>query len=110
MKKMKWCSAMCVLVFVVALAAGVAAHDEFRFIGTLMNMDVARGRLAMRVVENKKEETIQIALTPKTEITRDKKRVARSELKAGLYLVVDALGDDYDSLEAVEIRIVPPPK
>ena len=97
-------------LLLVALSPAIAAHDEFRFVGTLTKMDAARGRFTMKVVENKKEETIEIALTPKTEIMRDKKRVARSELKAGLYLVVDALGDDYDSLEAVEIRIVPPPK
>ena len=105
-----WCSAISAVVLLLALTSATFAHDEFRFIGTVTKMDAARGRVTMKVIENKKEETIEIALTPKTEITRDKKRVARSELKAGLYLVVDALGDDYDSLEAVEIRIVPPPK
>ena len=105
-----WYSAVSAVVLLFALTSGIFAHDEFRFTGTLTKMDAARGRVTMKVVENKKEETIEIALTPKTEITRDKKRVARSELKAGLYLVVDALGDDYDSLEAIEIRIVPPPK
>ena len=105
-----WCSAISAVVLSLALTSATFAHDEFRFIGTVTKMDAARGRVTMKVVENKKEETIEIALTPKTEITRDKKRVARSELKAGLYLVVDALGDDYDNLEAVEIRIVPPPK
>jgi len=105
-----WCSAISAVVLLLALTSATFAHDEFRFIGTVTKIDTARGRVTMKVIENKKEETIEIALTPKTEITRDKKRVARSELKAGLYLVVDALGDDYDSLEAVEIRIVPPPK
>ena len=105
-----WSSAISAVVILFAFTSGTFAHDEFRFIGTLTKMDAARGRVTMKVVENRKEETIEIALTPKTEITRDKKRVARSELKAGLYLVVDALGDDYDSLEAIEIRIVPPPK
>jgi hypothetical protein len=105
-----WYSAVSAVVLLLALTSATFAHDEFRFIGTVTKIDTARGRVTMKVVENKKEETIEIALTPKTEITRDKKRVARSELKAGLYLVVDALGDDYDSLEAIEIRIVPPPK
>ena len=105
-----WSLAISAVVLLFALTSAARAHDEFRFIGSLTKVDAARGRVTMKVVENRKEETIEIALTPKTEITRDKKRVARSELKAGLYLVVDALGDDYDSLEAVEIRIVPPPK
>jgi hypothetical protein len=94
----------------LAAAPFLRGHEEFRFIGTLTAFDAARGRLTMKVVENKKEETIEIALTAKTVITRDKKTVPRGTLKAGLYLVVDALGDDYDSLEAVEVRIVPPPK
>jgi hypothetical protein len=94
----------------MALTLPVSAHDEFRFIGTLTKYDASKGRLTMKVIENRKEETIEIAMTPKTVITRDKKNIARAELKSGLYLVVDALGDDYDSLEAVEVRIVPPPK
>ena len=54
-----------------------------------------------------KERRFQIALKKDTEYTRDKKKIDRSQLKAGLKVVVDALGDDYDNLEAVAIRIVP---
>ncbi len=59
---------------------------------------------------NGKDETVTIAITAKTDITRDKKRVAKADLRVGTHVVVDALGDDYDTLEALAIRIVPPPK
>jgi hypothetical protein len=96
----------------VALVAGpgAAAHDEFRFIGSLSKMNAAGTRLSVTFMENGKQETVEVAITAKTAITRDKKTIARTALKVGLYVVVDALGDDYDDLEATEIRVVPPPK
>jgi hypothetical protein len=45
-----------------------------------------------------------------TVISRDKKKVDASELKAGLSVVVDAYGDSLEDSDvlAIEIRIVPP--
>ena len=87
-----------------------SAHDEYRFIGSLTAVDTAKPRISVTFKENGKDETVHVVLNGKTVVTRDKKKVDRSTLKVGLYVVIDALGDDYDSLEAVEIRIVPPPK
>ena len=107
------CRGLGTLVAFVVLAAGLgvapaSAHDEFRFVGTVVRVETGRNRFSMKFrEEDKTEVTVQIAFTPKTEVTRDKKNVARSELKAGMSVVVDALGDDYDNLEAVTIRIVP---
>lgn len=98
------------LLWLALVAPGVAAHDEFRFIGSLSKMNSAGTRLSVTFMENGKEETVEVAITAKTAITRDKKTIARTALKVGLYVVVDALGDDYDDLEATEIRVVPPPK
>ncbi len=98
-------------VLVALVTLGVApswAHDEFRFIGTVVGMDLQKNRLSMRFKENSKDVTVVIAITEKTAISRDKKPVAKSALKAGLSVVVDALGHDDSDLEAVEIRIVPP--
>ena len=100
--------ALTLAVVLGGAAPAVSAHEEFGFVGTLVRIDTARNRIAVTFKENTRDETVQIALTPKTEITRDKKKVARSVLKRGLSVVVRALGDDYDTLEAVEIRIVPP--
>jgi len=84
------------------------AHDEFRFVGTVVKMDNQKSRLSMKFKENSKDVTVEIAILADTAITRDKKKVAKSELKPGLSVVVDALGHDYSDLEAVEVRIVPP--
>jgi hypothetical protein len=40
---------------------------------------------------------------------RDGKPIGLADLKPGLYVVVDAQGHDYTDLEAVKVRIVPPP-
>jgi hypothetical protein len=58
--------------------------------------------------ENGKDETVDVDLTAKTEVTRDKKAIARAQLRPGVHVVVDALGCE-DKYEAVAIRIVPPP-
>jgi len=95
---------------VLALCAvqGVRAHDEFGFVGTLTRVDVARKQIAVTFKENGKDETVRIALVASTQITKDKQKVPVSTLKAGLSVVIRALGDDYSNLEAVQIRIVPP--
>ena len=102
--------ALALLVLFAFGAAPAWAHDEFRFVGTLVKMDAARNRVSVKSKEaNGKEETVVIAITKQTAITRDKKKIDKAELKVGVNVVVDALGDDYDNLEALEIRIVPPP-
>jgi hypothetical protein len=96
------------LVAAALVSRVVSAHDEFRFVGTVVALDLGKNRFAMKFTEHDKTEvTVTIAFTAKTEITRDKKPVPRAQLKPGSSVVVDALGDDYDNLEAVTIRIVP---
>ena len=99
------------LLFVACAAAVVVhAHDEFRFIGVVTKMDAAKNRVSVRFKEaNGTMETVEIAILETTEITRDKKPVPKSQLRAGVHVVVDALGDDYDNLDGVHIRIVPAP-
>lgn len=40
---------------------------------------------------------------------RDEKEIPRSELKPGVYVVVDAVGVDINDLEATNIALKPPP-
>lgn len=104
-------------LLVLAVAATVVfggtpaqAHDEYRFVGRILSVESTKNRFSLRFKEaDGKDETVWIALKATTDITRDRKPVPRSELKAGLNVVVDALGDDYDTLEAEAVRIVPPP-
>ena len=103
---------MGVLAALVVLATVPGrAHDQFRFVGRIVATELAKDRVSLRFKEfDGKEETVWLKLTKDTAITRDKKKVAKAELKAGLNVVVDAEGDDYATLDAIEIRIVPPPK
>lgn len=85
-------------------AAHALAHDEFRIIGTVTKLQNSR-----LDVKTKEGRTISIALNQETLISRDKKKIETTELKTGRSVVVDALGDSYDDLVALEVRIVPPP-
>jgi hypothetical protein len=98
---------MCVLVL---FGSRAAAHDEFRFVGSIVKMDAAKGLVSVKYKEyGGKEEVVDVKIVATTKITRDGKAVPKSELRAGVYVVVDALGceDEYD---AVAVKIVPPPK
>ena len=78
------------------------AHEEFRVIGT-----VTKRTDAQLQVKTKEVKTVSIALNKETLISRDKEKVASSELKTGRSVVVDALGDSEAELVALEVRIVP---
>ncbi|HVF38357.1 MAG TPA: hypothetical protein VM939_00555 [Gemmatimonadaceae bacterium] len=57
-------------------------------------------------MKQKEGPDVAITLSTETLVTRDKKKVAASELTKGGSVVVDALGDLTD-LSALEVRIVP---
>jgi hypothetical protein len=89
---------------VVMLGGGHAfAHEDFRVIGVLTKH--ADSKIEVKARTGK---LTSIRLDKQTEVSRDKKKVPVTELKAGLTLVVDAYGDSEDDLLALEIRIVPP--
>ena len=93
------------MVAAAVLAGGnpLLAHEDFRVIGT-----IARFQDSMLDVKSRNGKTTSIKLDKQTAISRDKKKVEPSELKAGLTVVVDAYGDTEADLLALEIRIVPP--
>lgn len=95
---------MMILVTLTILMLGATpllAHDEFRIIGTVTKRTDAQVQ-----VKTKAGKTISIALNKETLISRDKKKVASTELKTGRSVVVDALGDSEAELVALEVRIV----
>ena len=81
------------------------AHEEMRVIGTIA---AQKGKVIE--VKTKDGKTAHITLDDQTGITRDKAAIPASELKTGVYVVIDGLGDDISDLSAIQIRIVPPPK
>ena len=88
----------------------IRAHERFRFVGTIVKMDTAKKLLTIKTGRKDHPPQLEIDITPKTKIERDGKKVPVAELKAGRYVVVDALGDDMLGTEALQIRIVPAPK
>ena len=93
------------LATLTALALGVSplrAHEAFRIVGT-----IATRQGTQLGVKNKQGRTVYVELTKKTIVLRDKTKVPATELKPGLSVVVDALGDDDSDLTAKQVRIVP---
>ena len=107
--------------FIAALTLGVAllgapsvtAHERFRFVGTVDKVDTKAKLLTVKLTPSADKSLppdVDIGLTPKTRVERDGKPVAVSQLKPGLYVVVDAMGDAVFDTDAVTVRIVPAPK
>jgi len=92
-----------VLAGLIVGMAPAAAHDDYRIIGTITNVEAK----TLDVKQTKDGKTISMATDEATVVTRDKKKVSATELKAGLSVVVDASGDSLEDLVVLEIRIVP---
>ena len=90
------------LATVLLSVPALLAHDEFRIIGV-----VTSKQEKVLQVRNKTGKVFSIEINKDTVVLRNKNKIAMSELKAGLTVVVDALGDSEADLAAVEIRIVP---
>ena len=93
--------------FAVAAALAVlgamhlSAHEKFRIVGTVIKVQAAQ--LDVKAADG---QTYEIDMDAKTRVTRNKKRVAVADLKAGQSVVVDALGHDMFDLEAFEVQLV----
>lgn len=96
-------TALFVMLMFVGGAVRLAAHDEFRIIGTL-----ERHQNSTIAVKKNTGKTVSIRLDKQTVISQNNKKVDAAALKVGQSLVVDAYGDTEEDSLAVEIRIVPP--
>ena len=98
------------LVLLVASVTPSVAHDKYRFIGTVTKMDGPKKLLTIKTTDKKLPAELEIDITAKTRIEQDGKKVTSAALKPGVYVVIDALGDDVFQTSAVSVRIVPAPK
>jgi uncharacterized protein (DUF2141 family) len=89
-------------VVMLLAATSARAHDEYRIIGTITGAEARQIQ-----VKDRQGKTLSMKVDQGTLVMRDNKKVERTELKAGRFVVVDALGDSLDDLLAVEVRIVP---
>jgi hypothetical protein len=100
---MKAAIAVLTSVLLVIGVATISAHDQFRIIGTL-----TKAQPTSLEVRTKEGKTVFVELNRETLISRDRKKAEFGDLKTGGSVVIDALGDTYDDLVALEVRIVPP--
>ena len=83
-------------------SVGMSAHDDYRIIGTVTKVTAKE----LVVKQSKDGKIIGMDMDKETIVTRDKKKVARTELKTGANVVVDARGDSLDELLVIEVRLV----
>ena len=104
--------AIVMLLLALATGSSLRAHEQFRFVGYITRWDAKHEVLEMTSRETwdgKVGDYLRrMTLRPDTKITRMFQDVPRSELKRGLYIVVDASGDRIDNVDAVEIEIKTP--
>lgn len=101
----RYAAAALAAFMLIAGAAQLSAHEEFRIIGTLTKHEAQASKIWVR---SRTGKTVSIRLDKQTAISRDKKKVDAAALRAGQSLVIDAYGDTEDDSLAIEIRIVPP--
>jgi hypothetical protein len=97
---------MILAMLAIALGGATAiAHEDFRIIGTIEKVT----EKTLDVKQTKDGQVVSMRIGTKMTVTRDKKPVERTGLKAGEHVVVDARGDSIKDLVAVAVRLVPPP-
>ena len=89
----------------VAGTTALEAHDQYHIVGVI----TARQPM-MIVVKPKGPIASTVGLDEHTVVVRNDKQVKLADLKVGLTVVVDALGDTPEDMMAVFIRIVAPIK
>jgi hypothetical protein len=99
---MKLRTAVGAAILAALAATGAYAHDEYRIIGT-----VTVSQPQQLQMKDRQGKAFSMKVDKETLVMRDGKKVDRAEVKAGRFVVVDALGDSLDDLLAVEVRIVP---
>jgi len=97
------------LLLLILGRPALSAHERFRFVGTVVRVDTAKKLLIMKTGRKEHPPELEIGITDKTRIEKDGRKLSTAELKAGRYVVVDALGDDVFATDATVIKIVPAP-
>jgi hypothetical protein len=91
-----------VLAAALALALGApgAAHEKFKIVGT-----VAKVHAEQLDVKSVDGSVYEMDMFDSVAVFRNNRKVAKSELKPGLKVTVNALGHDFFDLEVVEVHI-----
>ena len=90
-----------IAVFLAFVATPTVAHEKFKIVGTVVKIHAEQ--IDVKAVDG---ATYEIDFLDSVPVTRKTKRVARTEVKAGVKVIVNALGHDVFDLEAVEVQLV----
>ena len=99
---MRFISSIALIAVPLLAALPALAHDHVRVVGVITR--VQQDWIEVKSVEG---TTASIDLDGDTKIARDGRDAKPADLSAGLTVVVDAYGDNYSDLLALNIRIVP---
>ena len=98
------------LAIFAALALGTTAllaHEQMEFAGTITQKDDTR----LEVTTKEEKYPAQVAYEKSTIILRGEgEKVDASALKIGQSVIVDAMAEGWDDIQAYQIRIVEEPK
>ncbi len=92
-----------ILAALVTGPVSLGAHEDYRIIGVITKVDAK----TLDVKQTKDGKIISMDMDETTSVTRDKKKLSATELKAGQSVVVDARGDSLEELMVRQVRIVP---
>ena len=84
-----------------AKAPARLAHEKFKIVGTVVK--VHADQLDVKAVDG---ALYEIDFPDSTPVMRNVKKVARTELKPGVKVIVNALGHDMFDLEATDVQLV----
>ena len=88
-------------VAAVALLANTGdAHEKFKIVGTVVKVHAEQ--LDVKSVDG---STYEMDMFDSVAVFRQNRKVAKSELKPGVKVTVNALGHDFFDLEVVEVHI-----
>ena len=88
-------------IAVVALLSSTgAAHEKFKIVGTVVKVHAEQ--LDVKAVDG---STYEMDMFDSAAVFRQNRKVAKSELKPGVKVTVNALGHDMFDLEVVEVHI-----
>jgi hypothetical protein len=85
---------------IAMLASPAVAHEKFKIVGTVVK--VHEEQLDVKGVDG---STYEMDMFESAAVFRRNRKVARTELRPGVNVTVNALGHDFFDLEVVEVHI-----
>ncbi|HEX7284403.1 MAG TPA: hypothetical protein VF239_20265, partial [Vicinamibacterales bacterium] len=86
----------------LTLATSAVAHEKFKIVGT-----VAKVHAEQLDVKSVDGSVYEMDMFDSAAVFRNNRKVAKSELKPGVIVTVNALGHDFFDLEVVDVHITP---